>query len=48
MTLRGLAPGDWVIEDYVEGRPLGTVNASNPTLSVSFKNNLLILARQVA
>ena len=48
VTLRGLSAGDWVIEDYVEGRPLGTVNAARPTLSVSFKNNLLILARQVA
>ena len=48
VTLRGLSAGDWAVEDYVEGRPLGTVNASNPTLSVSFKNNLLILARQVA
>jgi len=46
VTLRGLGAGDWVIEDYVEGRTLGTVNAGRPTLDVAFKSNLLILARK--
>ena len=46
VTLRGLSAGDWVIEDYVEGRALGTVNAALPTLDVAFENNLLILARK--
>jgi alpha-galactosidase len=46
VTLRGLSAGQWVVEDYVEGRPLGTVDAARPTLQVSFKNNLLILARK--
>ena len=46
VTLRGLTAGDWVIEDYVEGRTLGTVSSQRPTLDVSFKNNLLLLARK--
>jgi alpha-galactosidase len=46
VTLRGLGAGDWVIEDWIEGRTLGTVSSQRPTLDVSFNHNLLILARQ--
>ena len=46
VTLRGLSAGDWIVEDYVEGRALGTVSSQRPTLDLSFKNNLLILARK--
>jgi len=48
VTLRGLAPGDWIVEDWIEGRTLGTVNAARPTLDVRFKDNLLVLARRAA
>jgi alpha-galactosidase len=48
VTLRGLARGDWVVEDYVEGRALGTVRSSAPTLHVDFTGSLLVLARRVA
>ena len=46
VALRGLPAGEWVIEDYVEGRVLGTVSAAKPTLAVEFKDNLLVLARK--
>ena len=46
VTLRGLARGDWIVEDYIEGRTLGTVSASRPTLDVAFQHSLLVRARR--
>ena len=46
VTLRGLSRGDWVVDDYVEGRPLGTVSASRPVLDVAFNGHLLVRARK--
>jgi alpha-galactosidase len=46
VTLRGLGAGDWIVEDWIEGRALGTVSAAHPTLDVQFKQHLLVLARR--
>lgn len=46
ITLRGLSRGDWVVDDYVEGRALGTVSASRPVLDVAFNGHLLVRARK--
>jgi alpha-galactosidase len=46
VTLRGLGPGDWIVEDWIEGRTVGTVSAARPTLELQFKNHLLVLARR--
>jgi alpha-galactosidase len=47
VTLRGLGPGDWIVEDYVEGRVLGTIRSAVPRIAVRFKGNLLVRARPI-
>ncbi len=44
ITLRGLAPGRYRLHDYVNGRDLATVDASQPTFPASFDGSLLFEA----
>lgn len=48
VTLRGLTgsgTGRWTVRDSLTGKPLGTVTADKPTLSVRFTHSLLIEAQ---
>ncbi|GAB5457888.1 MAG: alpha-galactosidase [Henriciella sp.] len=47
VEFRGLAPGRYVIFDYVNGNRLGEISAAEPTLNVSFEHALLVEARHV-
>ena len=43
LELRGLNPGQYKVVDYVNGKSLGTVDASNPKLpGIQFTDNLLL------
>jgi hypothetical protein len=42
IELRGLAPGQYHVEDYVNGKDLGTVRSPGAKLKTSFADNLLI------
>jgi alpha-galactosidase len=42
IELRGLAPGQYHVEDYVNGKDLGTVTSPGAKLKTSFADNLLI------
>jgi alpha-galactosidase len=44
IELRGLAPGRYLIRDYVEGRDLGAVDSAEPFLTTSFTHHLLLEA----
>jgi alpha-galactosidase len=44
IELRGLRPGRYAVRDYVEGAALGTIDASEAFLTVSFTNHLLLEA----
>lgn len=47
VELRGLAPGQYRILDYVEGKDLGTIDASDPILTINFDHALLIEAQKI-
>jgi alpha-galactosidase len=42
IELRGLAPGNYRVTDYVSGKDLGTVTAPDPKLKASFSDHLLL------
>ncbi len=42
IDLRGLEPGTYRVLDYAENRDLGTVQATNPKMKVSFTGHLLL------
>lgn len=42
VELRGLKPGRYRVVDYENGKPLGMVDASAPSLRVSFTEHLLL------
>jgi alpha-galactosidase len=42
IELRGLAPGNYRVTDYVNGKDLGTVTAPDAKLSASFSDHLLL------
>jgi alpha-galactosidase len=42
VELRGLEAGVYRVQDYVNGKSLGTVDTSNPRLQVKFKEHLLL------
>ena len=42
VELRGLKPGSYRVDDYESGREFSQVDASNPKLSVSFTEHLLL------
>ena len=42
IQLRGLAPGTYHVQDYVNNRDLGTVTAPDPTIQASFTDQLLL------
>ena len=43
LELRGLGPGKYTVVDYVNGKPLGTVDAASPKLSgIQFTDHLLL------
>ncbi len=44
VELRGLKPGRYQVTDYEHGRELGTVDAQNSKLKVSFHEHLLLEA----
>jgi len=46
ISLRGLPPGRYLVSDYEEGRHLSAINASQPNLSVNFKDHLLLKAEK--
>jgi alpha-galactosidase len=44
IELRGLKPGRYAVRDYAEGADLGTIDAGEAFLTVSFTNHLLLEA----
>jgi alpha-galactosidase len=43
LELRGLSPGKYTVQDYVDGKSLGTVDAASPKLSgIQFTDHLLL------
>jgi alpha-galactosidase len=44
IELRGLAPGRYRVVDYVSRGDVGTIDATNPRLSVEFRDSLLLEA----
>lgn len=48
VTLRGLSSGRFRVTDYVQNREVGEVTAAEATLSVSFRDSLLLLAEPVS
>ena len=44
IELRGLAPGNYHVQDYVNGKDLGTVTAPGARLKASFSDHLLLEA----
>ena len=42
IELRGLSPGNYHVEDYINGKDLGRVTSPNPKLKANFADNLLI------
>lgn len=42
IELRGLPPGKYQVMDYVDGKELGIIDSSNPTLATSFTGHLLV------
>jgi alpha-galactosidase len=44
LTLRGLGAGTYLVHDYFNDRPLGTVSVQRPTLDLSFDRFLLLEA----
>jgi len=46
VELRGLAPGNYRVRDYVNEKELGTVDAKNSKLNAEFTDNLLIEVRR--
>jgi alpha-galactosidase len=42
IELRGLAPGNYRVTDYVNGKDLGTVTAPNARLTANFSDHLLL------
>lgn len=47
VELRGLAPGQYRVHDYVNDKDLGTVDAASPRLKTEFKNHLLIQVSKI-
>ena len=44
IELRGLKPGRYAVSDYEQNKQLGTVDARNPRMTVSFNEHLLLEA----
>lgn len=44
IELRGLQPGKYRVTDYVNNREIGEIDASSPTMNVTFQGSLLIEA----
>jgi alpha-galactosidase len=47
IELRGLAPGEYRLLDYVNGKDLGRVDAATPKLAVEFTDHLLLEASKL-
>ena len=47
VELRGLAAGRHRVTDISSGKVLGTLDASNPRLAVSFKEHLILQAERI-
>jgi alpha-galactosidase len=48
VQLRALAPGKYSVVDYEDGKQLASVDASQPTLDVSFRGHLLLEVSKMA
>jgi alpha-galactosidase len=46
VELRGLAPGNYRVHDYVNEKELGTVDSKNPKLDAEFSDPLLLEVRR--